>query len=104
MLNGIWKNDEKQDKNKWENMFAPLAYGNFGNRLLVTTQMDLIAMIIAKVIKKKEIFRVEGLEEDKCLQLLNSHPLGIPSPRGKVGTAFTDNFFQAGPKVDGAKP
>ncbi|KAI0503756.1 hypothetical protein KFK09_014697 [Dendrobium nobile] len=29
--------------------------------------------MFAKVIKKKEIVKLEGLEEDECLQLLNSH-------------------------------
>ncbi|KAL0924686.1 hypothetical protein M5K25_005536 [Dendrobium thyrsiflorum] len=36
--------------------------------------MDSVAMMIATVIKKKmEIFRLKGLEEDQCLQLLKSH-------------------------------
>ncbi|KAL0928314.1 hypothetical protein M5K25_000188 [Dendrobium thyrsiflorum] len=55
-------------------MLISLAYGSFGSRILVTTRMDSIAMMIAKVIKKKtEIYRLEGLVEDQCLQLLNSH-------------------------------
>ncbi|KAH0461628.1 hypothetical protein IEQ34_009203 [Dendrobium chrysotoxum] len=51
MLNGIWENDEEHDKSKWENMFAPLAYENFGSRLLVTTQNGLNYKMIAKVIR-----------------------------------------------------
>ncbi|KAL0920715.1 hypothetical protein M5K25_009877 [Dendrobium thyrsiflorum] len=36
--------------------------------------MDSVALMIAKVIKKKKKkLRLEGLEEDECLQLLNSH-------------------------------
>ncbi|KAH0463196.1 hypothetical protein IEQ34_007778 [Dendrobium chrysotoxum] len=73
VLDDIWENDE-QDKKKWEKLLAPLAYGKIGSRILVTTRMDSVAMMIATVIKKKtEIFRLEGLEEDQCLQLLNSH-------------------------------
>ncbi|KAH0469097.1 hypothetical protein IEQ34_002329 [Dendrobium chrysotoxum] len=73
VLDDIWENDE-QDKNKWEKLLAPLAYGKIGSRILVTTRMDSVAMMIAKVIQKKtEIFRLEGLGEDQCLQLLNSH-------------------------------
>ncbi|KAL0920628.1 hypothetical protein M5K25_009776 [Dendrobium thyrsiflorum] len=35
-------------------------------------QVIEVAMMIARVIEKKEIFRLEGLEEDQCLQILNS--------------------------------
>ncbi|PKU76595.1 putative disease resistance protein RGA3 [Dendrobium catenatum] len=73
VLDDIWENDE-QDKKKWEKLLAPLAYGKICSRILVTTRTDSVAMMIATVIKKKsEIFRLEGLEEDQCLQLLNSH-------------------------------
>ncbi|KAH0463278.1 hypothetical protein IEQ34_007860 [Dendrobium chrysotoxum] len=73
VLDDIWENDE-QDKKKWEKLLAPLAYGKIGSRILVTTRMDSVAMMMSTVIKKKtEIFRLEGLEEDQCLQLLNSH-------------------------------
>ncbi|XP_020681990.1 putative disease resistance protein RGA4 isoform X1 [Dendrobium catenatum] len=75
ILDDIWEEDEKkQDISKWEKVFAPLAYGKIGSGILITTRMDSVAMMIAKVIKKKtEIFRLKGLEEDQCLQLLNSH-------------------------------
>ncbi|KAL0920579.1 hypothetical protein M5K25_009723 [Dendrobium thyrsiflorum] len=74
VLDDIWESDEEQDKKKWEKLLAPLAYGKIGSMILVTTRMDSVAMMIAKVIKKKiEIFRLEGLVEDQCLQLLNSH-------------------------------
>ncbi|KAH0463166.1 hypothetical protein IEQ34_007748 [Dendrobium chrysotoxum] len=39
----IWENDEGQDKSKWDNMLAPLAYENFASRILVQlewTQMQ----------------------------------------------------------------
>ncbi|KAH0463021.1 hypothetical protein IEQ34_007603 [Dendrobium chrysotoxum] len=74
VVDDIWESDEELDKRKWENFLSPLAYGKIGSRILVTTRMDSVAMMIAKVIKKKtEIFRLEGLEEDQCLQLLNTH-------------------------------
>ncbi|KAL0920591.1 hypothetical protein M5K25_009736 [Dendrobium thyrsiflorum] len=74
VLDDIWESDEELDKKKWEKLLAPLAYGKIGSRVLVTTRMDSVAMMIATVIKKKtEIFRLERLEEDQCLQLLNSH-------------------------------
>ncbi|KAI0531114.1 hypothetical protein KFK09_000666 [Dendrobium nobile] len=63
-----------KDKSKWEKVLIPLAYGSFGSKILVTTRMDSVALMIAKVIKKsKEKFKLEGLEEDQCLKLLNSH-------------------------------
>ncbi|PKU79062.1 Disease resistance protein RGA2 [Dendrobium catenatum] len=74
VLDDIWEEEENRDIRKWEKVFAPLAYGKIGSRILITTRMDSVAMMIAKVIKKKtKIFRLEGLEEDHCLQLLNSH-------------------------------
>ncbi|KAL0920592.1 hypothetical protein M5K25_009737 [Dendrobium thyrsiflorum] len=74
VLDDIWEEEENHDISKWEKVLAPLAYGKIGSRILITTRMDSVAMTIAKVIKKKtEIFRLEGLEEDQCLWLLNSH-------------------------------
>ncbi|KAI0519830.1 hypothetical protein KFK09_007291 [Dendrobium nobile] len=62
ILDDIWEEEENQDISKWEKVFASLAYGKIGSRILVTTRMDSVAMMIAKVIKKKtEIFRLEGL-------------------------------------------
>ncbi|KAL0920676.1 hypothetical protein M5K25_009833 [Dendrobium thyrsiflorum] len=77
ILDDIWEEEEDhRDINKWENVLAPLASGGFGSKILVTTRTDSVALMFAKVIKKKsEIFRLKGLEEDECLQLLNSHAL-----------------------------
>ncbi|XP_020694912.1 putative disease resistance protein RGA4 [Dendrobium catenatum] len=73
VLDDIWEEEENRDINKWETVLTPLAYGKIGSGILLTTRMDSVAMMIAKVIKKNEIFRLEGLEEDQCLQFLNSH-------------------------------
>ncbi|PKU77673.1 Putative disease resistance protein RGA4 [Dendrobium catenatum] len=55
-------------------VLAPLASGGFGSKILLTTRTDSIALMFAKVLKKKkEIVKLEGLEEDECLQPLNSH-------------------------------
>ncbi|KAL0924552.1 hypothetical protein M5K25_005390 [Dendrobium thyrsiflorum] len=83
ILDDIWEEEEEnRDISKWEKVLAPLAFGKIGSRILVTTRMDSVAMMIAKVIKKKtEIFRLEGLGEDQCLQLLNSHAFaGVENP------------------------
>ncbi|XP_020698138.2 putative disease resistance protein RGA3 [Dendrobium catenatum] len=74
VLDDIWEEDEEKDKSKWEDVLAPLSSGDFGSKILVTTRTESIALMFAKVIKKKkEIIKLEGLEEDECLQLLNSH-------------------------------
>ncbi|XP_020685075.2 putative disease resistance protein RGA4 [Dendrobium catenatum] len=82
VLDDIWEEDEEKDKRKWEDVLAPLAFGGFGSKILVTTRTDSIALMFAKVIKKKkEIVKLEGLEEDECLQLLNSHAFaGVENP------------------------
>ncbi|KAL0918812.1 hypothetical protein M5K25_010851 [Dendrobium thyrsiflorum] len=83
ILDDIWEEEEENsDISKWEDVLAPLAYGKFGSRILVTTRMDSVAMKIAKIIKKKEkILRLEGLKKDECLQLLNSHAFaGVENP------------------------
>ncbi|KAI0514205.1 hypothetical protein KFK09_010240 [Dendrobium nobile] len=77
VLGDICENDEKQDKSKWEEL-GPWAYGSFGSGILVITRMDSVVLTIAKVIKKnKETFKLQGLEEDQCLKLLNSHVFAV---------------------------
>ncbi|KAL0927184.1 hypothetical protein M5K25_001347 [Dendrobium thyrsiflorum] len=74
VLDDIWAEEEECDKSKWENVLAPLSCGSLGSKILVTTRMDSAALIIAKVIKKKkETLTLQGLDEDECLQLLNTH-------------------------------
>ncbi|KAI0503763.1 hypothetical protein KFK09_014706 [Dendrobium nobile] len=74
VLDDIWEEDEEKDKSKWEDVLAPLSSGCFGSKILVTTRTDSIALMFAKVIKKKkEMVKLEGLEQDDCLLLLNSH-------------------------------
>ncbi|KAI0514099.1 hypothetical protein KFK09_010133 [Dendrobium nobile] len=78
VLDDIWEEDEENDKSKWEDVLAPLASGGFGSKIMVTTRTDAVALMFAKVIKKKkEIVKLEGLEEDACLQLLNSHAFAV---------------------------
>ncbi|KAI0514176.1 hypothetical protein KFK09_010211 [Dendrobium nobile] len=77
VLDDVWEAEER-DKNKWENVFAPLASGGFGSKILVTTQMDSVALMFAKVIlEKKEAFILEGLEDEECLKLLNTHAFAV---------------------------
>ncbi|KAI0514166.1 hypothetical protein KFK09_010200 [Dendrobium nobile] len=74
VLDDLWEVEEERDKSKWENVLAPSACEGFGSKILVTTRMDAVALMFARVITKKvEIVQLKGLEEDVCLQLLNSH-------------------------------
>lgn len=50
-----------------ENVLSPLACAS------LVTRMNPVALMIAKVTKKNETTRFEGLEEDEHLQLLNTH-------------------------------
>ncbi|KAH0468024.1 hypothetical protein IEQ34_003057 [Dendrobium chrysotoxum] len=67
VLDDIWSEEEEQHNNKWENVLAPPSCGSLGSKILVTTRMDTVALIFAKVIKKEEIVKLAGLEEDECL-------------------------------------
>ncbi|KAL0920589.1 hypothetical protein M5K25_009734 [Dendrobium thyrsiflorum] len=83
ILDDIWEEEEENlDISKWEKVLAPLAYGKIGSGILLTTRMDSVATMLAKVIKtKKETFKLESLKEDECLQLLNSHAFaGVENP------------------------
>ncbi|KAI0514164.1 hypothetical protein KFK09_010198 [Dendrobium nobile] len=82
VLDDIWEEDEEKDKSKWEDVLAPLSSGGFGSKILVTTRTYSVALMFAKVLKKEEkIVKLEGLEEDECLKLLNSHAFaGVKNP------------------------
>ncbi|XP_020598241.1 disease resistance protein RGA2-like [Phalaenopsis equestris] len=70
VLDDIWE----EDMSKWENVLSPLANGSFGSKILITTRMDTAASAIEKVIKKKmKTLIINGLKEDVCLKLLNTH-------------------------------
>ncbi|KAI0496742.1 hypothetical protein KFK09_023066 [Dendrobium nobile] len=82
VLDDIWVKDEEKDKSKWEDVLAPLASGSFGSKILVTTRTDSVALMFAEVIQKEvEKVKLKGLDEDECLQLLNSHAFaGVENP------------------------
>ncbi|XP_020581045.1 putative disease resistance protein RGA3 [Phalaenopsis equestris] len=70
VLDDIWE----EDMSKWENVLSTLTNGSSGSKIVITTRMDSVASMIAKVTeKKKETLRIKGLEEDVCLKLLNTH-------------------------------
>ncbi|PKU87560.1 Putative disease resistance protein RGA1 [Dendrobium catenatum] len=78
VLDDVWEEEEERDKRKWGNVLAPLASGGFGSKILVTTRTDSVALMFEEVIlEKTEPLRLEGLEEEKCLELLNTHAFAV---------------------------
>ncbi|KAL0912594.1 hypothetical protein M5K25_018576 [Dendrobium thyrsiflorum] len=74
VLDDIWEEEEEEeerDKNNWENVLAPLAFGSMGSKILLTIRMDSVALMIAK--DNMGLMHRISLEDDDCLQLLNNH-------------------------------
>ncbi|KAH0461879.1 hypothetical protein IEQ34_009454 [Dendrobium chrysotoxum] len=81
VLDDVWEEEEERDKSKWGNVLAPLASGGFDSKILVTTRTDSVALMFEKVIQeKKEPLRLQGLEEEQCLKLLNTHAFAVDNP------------------------
>ncbi|XP_028548366.1 disease resistance protein RGA2-like [Dendrobium catenatum] len=78
VLDDVWEEEKERDKSKWGNVLAPLAYGGFGSKILVTTRTDSIALMFEEVIlEKTEPLRLKGLEDKECLELLNTHAFAV---------------------------
>ncbi|KAH0468633.1 hypothetical protein IEQ34_001865 [Dendrobium chrysotoxum] len=89
VLDDIQGEKEKWYNSKGESMLAPLSCESLGSKILVTTRRDSVALMLAK----EEIARLAGLEEDKCLQLLNSHAfVGSPLETKFIGGVLKDNL------------
>ncbi|XP_020576505.1 putative disease resistance protein RGA4 [Phalaenopsis equestris] len=70
VLDDIW---EETTTTKWEKVISPLANGNLGSKILVTTRIHAAASIIADIIKNEETLTLKGLEEARCLELLKTY-------------------------------
>ncbi|XP_020584326.1 putative disease resistance protein RGA1 [Phalaenopsis equestris] len=74
VLDDVWEEEEKQDKRKWENVLAPLANGKEGSKVLLTTRMESVALLVSKVLRKPMVkLKLEGLQEEDSLFLFNSY-------------------------------
>ncbi|KAI0514034.1 hypothetical protein KFK09_010068 [Dendrobium nobile] len=77
VLDDVWE-EEELDKSKWGNVLAPLASGSFGSKILVTTRTESVALMFQKVIQdKQKPMTLEGLEEEECLEILNTHAFAV---------------------------
>ncbi|PKU87559.1 putative disease resistance protein RGA4 [Dendrobium catenatum] len=78
VLDDVWEEEEERYKSKWGNVLAPLASGSFGSKILVTTRTESVALMFQKVIQdKQKPMTLEGLEEEECLELLNTHAFAV---------------------------
>ncbi|KAJ3695075.1 hypothetical protein LUZ60_000452 [Juncus effusus] len=69
ILDDVW-NDE--NRSQWEKLVAPLKFGH--GKILVTTRMESVANMAAKVIEgKMGHLKLDGLEEEKFFMLFKKH-------------------------------
>ncbi|OAY83298.1 putative disease resistance protein RGA4 [Ananas comosus] len=71
MLDDVWNDDKTME---WEKLVAPLKLGQRGSKILLTTRMDSVADMVAKVMQcKRESLNLNGLEERDYMSLFNKH-------------------------------
>ncbi|KAJ3683527.1 hypothetical protein LUZ60_013754 [Juncus effusus] len=71
VLDDVW-NDE--NRSEWEKLIAPLKFGHGKSKILVTTRMESVADMAAKVIEgKNDRLKLEGLEDNEFMKLFNMH-------------------------------
>ncbi|KAH0463652.1 hypothetical protein IEQ34_008234 [Dendrobium chrysotoxum] len=73
VLDDIWEKDEQHDEDKWRKVLVALNSGKLGSKIVVTTRMESVALMISKFIKNNEMLKLEGLKYDECLLLFNRH-------------------------------
>ncbi|KAL0920581.1 hypothetical protein M5K25_009726 [Dendrobium thyrsiflorum] len=73
VLDDIWEKDEQNDEDKWRKVLVALNSGKLGSKIVVTTRMESVALMISKFIRNNEMLKLEGLKYDECLLLFNRH-------------------------------
>lgn len=83
IFDDVWR-DDPEAENQWKQIMAPLKCGEKGSRILLTTRMEVVANMIAKVMEgtgeKNNRLLLGGLEEDEFLKLFNKHVFGTENP------------------------
>ncbi|XP_028551320.1 putative disease resistance protein RGA4 [Dendrobium catenatum] len=101
ILDDIWEEEENQDISKWEKVFASLAYGKIGSRILVTTQMDSVAMMIAKLLNSHAFADVDNPNDYKRLisiareivKKLSGSPLAAKVTGGVLNSSLDERHW-----------
>ncbi|KAJ4761012.1 NBS-LRR-like resistance protein [Rhynchospora pubera] len=67
VLDNVWNDKEK---GKWEKLIAPLRYGGEGSKVLLTTRMESVADMVAKLVgESKMSLKLNGLGERESMLL-----------------------------------
>ncbi|XP_020090688.1 putative disease resistance protein RGA1 [Ananas comosus] len=78
VLDDVWNDNNRME---WEKLVAPLKFGRRGSKILLTTRMDSVADMVARVMEcKKECLKLEGLKESDCMLLFNRHAFANVDP------------------------
>uniref|UniRef100_A0A0E0MKP0 NB-ARC domain-containing protein n=1 Tax=Oryza punctata TaxID=4537 RepID=A0A0E0MKP0_ORYPU len=71
VMDDVW---EEGKRDEWEKLFAPLRSGKNGSKILLTTRMASVADMAAKAMGvARDCLTLQGLEEDKNIELFNHH-------------------------------
>ncbi|XP_071675906.1 disease resistance protein RGA2-like [Lolium perenne] len=88
VLDDVWE-DKRRDE--WEKLFAPLRKLNTRSKILLTTRMQSVADMAAKVmgVKGDQCLTLQGLEEDKNLELFTHHAFSGFGPGDSIYLKLT---------------
>ncbi|KAJ1700599.1 hypothetical protein LUZ63_000378 [Rhynchospora breviuscula] len=71
VLDDVWNDKERS---KWDKLMAPLRHGKVGCKILLTTRMDSVAHLVAKVVGGPKMFlNLNGLEERENMLLFEKY-------------------------------
>lgn len=83
IFDDVWR-DDPEAENQWKQIMAPLKCGQKGSRILVTTRLEVVANMMAKVMEgsgeKNNRLLLGGLEEHEFLKLFNKQVFGAENP------------------------
>ncbi|KAJ3676840.1 hypothetical protein LUZ60_002564 [Juncus effusus] len=78
VLDDVWRDDTML---KWEEVLAPLRYGERGSKILVTTRMESVAKMFARLMEgENEYLNLDGLEENDFTTLFYRHAFAGTDP------------------------
>ncbi|KAJ1699834.1 hypothetical protein LUZ63_008346 [Rhynchospora breviuscula] len=83
IFDDVWQ-EGPETENQWKQIMAPLKFGQKGSKILLTTRMEVVANMMAKVMEgirqKNNHLLLGGLEEHEFLKLFNKHIFGTENP------------------------